>query len=77
MSDTARTPTTPYRPLDEAIGRFRNEWRQRDVYIFANPNDADQVVTVGYPFTGAAPIICDEARSLYARYIGRFDGVYE
>ena len=68
--------TTPYRPLAEAIGKFRNEWRQREVYIFANPNDATMVVTVGYPFDGSTPVICDEPRAAVAEYIGTFDKVY-
>ena len=68
--------TTPYRPLDQAIGKFRNEWRQREVYIFANPNDPTMVVTVGYPFDGSTPIIADEPRSLFTAYIGSFDKVF-
>lgn len=69
--------TTPYRPLDEAIGKFRNDWRQREVYIFDHPNDPAMVVTVGYPYNGSAPIITDEPRKTYAYWIGRFDGRYQ
>ena len=69
--------TTPGFPFEHAIGRFTNRWRQREVYIFAHPSDPARVITVGYPFAGGAPMICDEARVLVARYIGRFDGVAE
>jgi hypothetical protein len=69
--------TTPYGPLAEAIGKFRNNWRQRDVYIFAKPNDPNMVVTVEYPFDGGAPFISHEPRALFTRYIGTFDKVCE
>jgi hypothetical protein len=39
----------------EVIGRLRNNWRQRDVTVYASA-DPGFVDTIGVPFDGGAPI---------------------
>lgn len=62
----------------EHIGTFRNEWRQRTVYIYNHPTDAGCVVTCGVPFApiGAEWIWTTEPRATFAQYIGSFNKVY-
>lgn len=59
------------------IHGFRNEWRQRHVYIHAHPTDETKVITMGYPLAASGgialvkPVICVEDRKLYEDIITR------
>jgi len=54
---------------------FRNEWRQRQVYIYEHPTDTDKVITMGYQIAASGgvttipPVICIEKRLLYEQII--------
>jgi hypothetical protein len=54
---------------DLCIGRFKNNWRQRYVSLYPHPTDSLKVVSVGTPFDGSDPIICEEQRSAYGRQL--------
>lgn len=59
----------------ERIGFFKNNWRQRRVSIYQHPNYPDQVVAMGEPFDGSAPICTVEDKAAYKQYIGSFNKV--
>ena len=60
------------------IGVLRNNWRQRMVYVYAIPDDAEHVRTVGWTIDkgmvrqDVAPIICVENIDVWRRTIGLF-----
>lgn len=66
QGDTVRLPTTP------VIGRLNNKWRQRRVVVHEHPTDPGMVVSVGYPYGGGNPVVCEEPRSYFEREIKAF-----
>ena len=53
------------------IGRLRNNWRQRDVTVYAT-DDPEVVRTVGVPFGGGDAIITTEPIADWKRVISVF-----
>jgi len=64
-------PTTP------PIGRLWNNWRKRDVIVYDHPTEKDMVVTVGFPYNGGEPVVCNELRANWRRVIEMFPEVAE
>jgi len=50
------------------IGTFNNNFRRRRVTLFTHDRK-DTVYSVGEPFDGGEPVICEEAKSFYTRQI--------
>ena len=63
-------------PKTPVIGRLRNDWRQRHVTVYDHPTDPDQVISVGVPFDGSKPIVCEEPRSAYREVIAHYPKLY-
>jgi hypothetical protein len=64
MTDFAQQiPDTPI------IGILFNNWRQRRVTVHAHPADDSLVVSVGRPFDGSAPVICEEPKANWTRVL--------
>jgi hypothetical protein len=65
------------------IHTFRNEWRQRWVYIHKHPTDETKVVTMGYPMAASggvalvSPVICIEDKKAYEQILSRKQKVFE
>jgi len=57
----------------ELIGRFRNTWRLRDVFIYAHPTDPTRVITCGIPMQGDTTALrhasAPEIRPLFAEHV--------
>ena len=70
---------TPAETDTPVIGLLRNEWRRRHVTVLAHPSDPEKVISVGVPFGGGEPIVCEEPRAADARAIAKYprEDVYE
>lgn len=64
----------------EPIGACRNNWRERYVSIFTDPDSEEHVISVGKPFKTvddpATWVVCREPKVLYADNIGDFNRVF-
>jgi cephalosporin-C deacetylase-like acetyl esterase len=54
------------------IGKLKNNWRERTVSVRQHPTDPQKVVSIGVPFGGGAPIVCEEGADGYAREIAMY-----
>ena len=60
----------------EKIGFFKNNWRQRNVSLYAHPDNDEVVITIGEDYDGAKTIIVAETKVLLKQYIGTFNKVF-
>jgi hypothetical protein len=63
-----KTRTASY-DTTELIQLFtvRNNWRMRNVVAYQHPNNLDKLITVGHPFDGGDPVVCEEDKADYPR----------
>ena len=57
----------------DCIGHLRNNWRQRDCWVYKH-EDPKKVYSIGYPFNGGKPVVCEEDIQGWDRTIGIFPG---
>lgn len=63
--------------VSKLIGRMRNNWRQRDVFIYEIEGDEDNVRTIGVPFDKSRETIeTVELKSSFKRAIDMYPAVY-
>lgn len=56
-------------PDTSPIGFLDNHWRRRRVTVYEHPTDAGMVITVGVPFDGGPPVVCEERKEGWERTI--------
>ena len=57
--------TIDYTQLGAPLFEIKNNWRQRQVKVYKHPFDDNLLVTVGFPFAGGEPVVCEEEREIY------------
>lgn len=59
-------------PNTPVIGFLDNRWRRRHVTIHEHPDNPGLCISVGRPYAGGDPIICEEPRTAFARAIAAY-----
>ena len=60
----------------EVIGVCRNNWRQRTVFVYAIPNNEQEVISRGESFDGKQVFYCREPRNGFCNAIAVYPKTY-
>ena len=57
------------------IGHIKSNWRQREIGIYEHPNDPLKVISIGVDFDHSKRVICEDDRSDWKEFIGKFNNI--
>lgn len=60
----------------EVIGCCLNKWRERLVYVYADPENPDWVYSIGTRFDDTERIVCHEQKSGFKETIAKWPQTY-